>query len=170
MAQVTLKGNPMNLIGEVPTEGALGQDFTIVKPDLTEVKLSELGDKIKVLIAVPSLDTSVCAAETLSFSKKLSEKDGVEAMVISKDLPFAMKRYMENNGIENIMPASDYRHGDFIKKYNTEIVDGAMQGLSARAVFVLDKDNTIKYAELVPEIAHEPDYDKALAVVDSLIK
>ena len=168
MAQVTLKGDPINLTGDLPATESKGEDFTIVKGDLTEVKLSDIKDKVKVLIAVPSLDTRVCAAETKHFSDKLAGKEHVEAMVISKDLPFAMTRYMEENKITNITPASDFRYGEFLKKYNVEMADGPFKGLSARAVFVLDKDNVIRYAELVPEIAHEPEYDKVLEAIDSL--
>lgn len=168
MAQVTLKGNPVKLSGDIPGVNSKGEDFSFVKADMSEAKLSELKDKIKVLIAVPSLDTSVCAAETKHFSEKLAGKNNVEAIVISKDLPFAMKRYMENNKIENITAASDFRSGEFLKKYNVEMTEGPFKGLSARAVFVLDKDNIIKYAELVPEIAHEPEYDKVLKAVDDL--
>ena len=168
MAQITFKGQPVNLVGDIPKENSKAENFKVVKPDLTELSLSDLADKIKVLIAVPSLDTSVCAAETKKFSEQLAEKPNVEALVISKDLPFAMKRYMESNGIKNIIPASDFRYSDFVKKYNTEMADGAMKGLSARAVFVLDKDNNIKYAELVPEIAEEPQYDKVIEAVNSL--
>ena len=168
MAQVTFKGQTLNLSGDIPKENSKAEDFRVVKPDLSELSLADLKDKVKVLIAVPSLDTSVCAAETKKFSEKLAEKPDVEALVISKDLPFAMKRYMESNGINNIIPASDFRYSEFTKKYNTEISDGVMQGLSARAVFVIDKENNIKYAELVPDIAEEPQYDKVIDTINSL--
>ncbi|MFW5760695.1 MAG: thiol peroxidase [Cyclobacteriaceae bacterium] len=168
MAQVTLKGTPVKLSGEIPQVNSKGEDFTFVKDDMSEVKLSDIKDKIKILIAVPSLDTSVCAAETKLFSEKIADRNNVEAIVISKDLPFAMKRYMTNNNIENITAASDFRFGEFLKKYNVEMTEGPFKGLSARAVFVLDKDNTIKYAELVPEIAHEPEYDKVFKAIDDI--
>jgi thioredoxin-dependent peroxiredoxin len=168
MAQVTLKGTPIKLSGEIPQVNTKAEDFSFVNSEMTEVKLSEIQDKVKVLIALPSLDTSVCAAETKHFSEKLAGKSYVEAIVISKDLPFAMKRYMDSNKIDNITTASDFRTGEFLKKYNVEMTEGPFKGLSARAVFVLDKDNTIKYAELVPEIAHEPEYDKVLKAIEEL--
>ena len=89
--------------------------------------------------------------------------------MISKDLPFAMKRYMQNNHITNIIAASDFRYGEFTSKYNVEMTDGPLKGLTSRAIFVLDKDDIIKYVELVPEISLEPQYSKALAIIDSLL-
>jgi thiol peroxidase len=169
MAQITFKGNPVHTAGDLPKESEKAKDFKVVKDDLTEASLSSFGDKIKVLIAVPSLDTSVCALETRSFNQKLNAKEGVVGIVVSKDLPFAMKRYSESNQVKGIVNASDFRYGEFVKNYNTELVDGPLKGLSARAVFVLDRDNTIRYTELVPEIAEEPNYDKALEVVDKLL-
>lgn len=157
------------LRGDLPREGQKAEDFVFVKTDLSEAKLSDLKDSIKIVIAVASLDTSVCAAEALNFSQKLTNKPGVEALLVSKDLPFAMKRYMDNHKIANIIAASDYRYNDFIKKYNTEMLDGPLKGLSARAVIIVDKDDVIKYVELVPEVAMEPQYNKALAIVDSLL-
>jgi thioredoxin-dependent peroxiredoxin len=168
MSKVSYKGDPVNLRGDLPKEGQKAEDFVFVKSDLTESRLSDIKDKIKVLIAVSSLDTSTCAAEAFNFSQKLGKKEGVEALVISKDLPFAMKRYFQNNLITNITAASDFRYCDFIKKYNTEMMDGPLKGLSARVVIIVDKDDVIKYVELVPEVSMEPQYDKALAIIDSL--
>ena len=170
MSRVTLKGTPYSIKGDIPEVGEKGLDFTFVKSDLSEASLyDDYDDKVKVLIAVPSLDTGICQMETRRFNQEISQRAGVEAIVISKDLPFAMNRFCEAEGIANVTSASDYRYADFVNEYNTEILSGPMKGLSARAVFVLDKDNTIKYAELVPEIAQEPEYEAALSVVDSLI-
>jgi thioredoxin-dependent peroxiredoxin len=169
MSKVSFKGAPVNLKGDLPKEGQKAEDFVFVKSDMTEARFSDIKDKIKVLIAVSSLDTSVCAAEAFNFSHKLSSRPQVEALVISKDLPFAMKRYMQNNHITNLTPASDYRYCEFVKKYNTEMLDGPLQGLSARAVIIVDKDDVIKYVELVPEVSTEPQYNKALAIIDSLL-
>jgi thiol peroxidase len=168
MAKVTHKGNPIKLKGDLPKLNSTATDFTYVKNDLKEESLYDLEDKVKVIIAVPSLDTSTCATETRKFNEKLSEK-GVIGIVISKDLPFAQRRFCETDGIKNIMAVSDFRYNDFTEAYNTEILDGALKGLSARAVIVLDEDNIVRYTELVPEISSEPDYDKALAAVDSLL-
>jgi len=170
MSFVTLKGKRFSIKDDIPAEGVPALDFTFVKEDLNEATLfDDYSEGVKVLIAVPSLDTGICQMETRKFNEELSKRQGVTGIVISKDLPFAMKRFCEAEGIANVVIGSDYRYSDFINEYNTEILDGPMKGLSARAVFVLDGDNVIRYSELVPEIAQEPEYDKALAVVDELI-
>jgi thioredoxin-dependent peroxiredoxin len=172
MSSVTLGGTRYSIKDDIPAVGMPAIDFTFVKSDLSEGNLyDDYEGKIKVLIAVPSLDTSVCQTETRQFNEGLSaRKDkGVVGLIISKDLPFAMNRFCEAEGIENVTIASDYRYSDFINEYNTEILSGPFKGLSARAVFVIDQSNTIKYAELVPEIGEEPKYDAALKVVDELI-
>ena len=170
MASVTLKGNPFPIKDDIPAEGIKGEDFTFVKQDLSEGTLYDDYDgKVKVLVAVPSLDTGICQMETRRFNQELNEREGVVGLIISQDLPFAMKRFCEAEGLDRVTIASDYRYRDFIDEYNTQILKGPMKGLSARAVFVLDRDNTIRYSELVPEIAQEPEYEKALAVVDQLI-
>lgn len=163
------KGNPVNLLNKIPEVGKKAFDFTFVKTDLTEGSLYDLEEKVKVILSVPSLDTGVCQIETKKFNEKLSALDGVMGIVISKDLPFAMKRFCETEGIKNVFSGSDYRYQDFGQEFNVEMIDGPMKGLLARAVFVLDKENTIKYAELVPEITQEPDYDKAIEAVKSLL-
>lgn len=168
MSKVTLKGNPIDIKGEIPAKGSDAPDFEFVKADLSSAKLSDFADKIKVILAVPSLDTGICAIETKAFNQKLAQMDQVQGLVISMDLPFAMKRFCETEGISNVMAGSDFRKREFIDKYNTEIKTGPLAGVSARAVWVVDKNNKIQYSELVPEIAQEPDYDKALAAIKSL--
>lgn len=167
MATVTLKGNVVNLRGDIPAKNSIAPDFSFVKDDLSEGKLSEYSGKVKVLLSVPSLDTGVCANETRTFNQKLASRD-VVGIVISKDLPFAMKRFCETENIENVNNASDYRYGEFGINYNVEQVDGALKGLLARAVWVVDGNDNILYTELVPEITTEPDYDKVMEVLDSL--
>ena len=169
MASVTLKGNAVSIKGDIPTKGAQAEDFTFVKADLSEGSLKDYQDKIKVLIAVPSLDTGICAIETKKFNEELSQMDGVAGIVISEDLPFAMKRFCETENVENVISASDFRYREFCSKYNTEMTEGPLKGLSARAVWVIDKNNTIQYSELVPEIVQEPNYEGALAAVKSLL-
>ena len=166
MAQVTLKGNPFSIKGDIPSGGPAA-DFTFVKDDLSDARLSDF-NTVKVLIAVPSLDTGVCQAETRKFNEQLSQRSGVTGIVVSKDLPFAMKRFCETEGVDNLVTASDFRDGDFASKYNTEITEGPFRGLSARAVFVVDKNNEIVYSELVSEVGDEPDYDKVMEEVDKL--
>lgn len=170
MATVTLKGKEVQLKGNLPKEGSKAEDFTVVKTDLSEVSLYDFEDKVKILIGVPSLDTGTCAMETRTFNNKLAKKKGVIGIVISKDLPFAQSRFCETEGIKNVIAVSDYRYNDFCNDFKTEIVTGGLKGLSARAVFVLDKTNIIRYVQLVPEITSEPDYDKVMVAVDELLK
>jgi thioredoxin-dependent peroxiredoxin len=169
MAHVTLKGNTTTIKGDLPTIGSKAPDFKFVKTDLSEGTLYAEGAKVKVIIAVPSLDTGVCALETRQFNQKLADKNNVTGVVISKDLPFAMRRFCETEGIKNIVSASDFRYDEFSQHYNVEITDGPMKGLSARAVFVVDAQNIIRYVELVPEITQEPHYDQVMAAVDQLL-
>lgn len=164
MAKVTMDGSEFQLIGEPLMPGQDAPDFEFVKEDLSVAKLSELGDGVKVVIAIPSLETRVCQMETKNFNDKMKDLEGVKGLVISKDLPLAMKRYSDAKGIDNIERGSDYR-GGFTAKYKTEITEGPFTGLSARAVFVISRDNKIAYTELVPDVGSEPNYDKVLEAV-----
>jgi thiol peroxidase len=163
------KGNPVNLLDSLPEVDENAFDFTFVKTDLSESSLYDFDDKIKVVIGVPSLDTGVCQMETRQFNQRLAEKEGVVGIIISKDLPFAMKRFCETEGIKNVISASDFRYTDFTREYGTEMLDGPLKGLSARAVFVIDRENKIKYVELTNDITEEPNYDQVMAAVDSLL-
>ena len=169
MTTVTLKGNTVNLKGELPAPGQDAPDFKFVKADLSEGSLHALKGKAKVILAVPSLDTGVCAMETKRFNQELSKRSDAVGLVISMDLPFAMKRFCETEGVANIVTGSDFRSHEFTNTYNTLLTSGPLAGLSARAVFVLNADNKIAYTELVPEITTEPDYAGVLAAVDALI-
>jgi thiol peroxidase len=167
MNQTKLKGNPVHLKGDVPEAGQTAPNFTYVKQDLSEESLHDHGGKIKVIIAVPSLDTGICQLEAKRFNKELSHHGDVIGLIVSKDLPFAMSRFCAAEGIENVQTASDFR-GDFSEKYNTLIMDGPMMGLSARVVFVLDKDNKITYTQITDDITVEPNYEEALKAVEKL--
>lgn len=169
MAEITLGGNPANTMGDVPGTGQQAPDFHFTKQDLSDDTLAAQDSQAVVILALPSLDTSVCAAETRKFNEKLADMANVSCIVISKDLPFAMKRFCETEGIANVIPASDFRHQEFGKKYNVEITDGPFQGLFARAVFVVDQNKEIQYSELVTEVGHEPDYEKTLEVVQKIV-
>lgn len=171
MSSVTLKGTPYSIKDDIPAVGMQAADFTFVKDDLSEATLyDDFDGKVKVLIAIPSLGTGVCQMETRKFSEALAERsDNVVGIVVSEDLPFAMKSFCAAEGIDNVITASDFRYRDFINEYNTEILSGPFKGLSARAVFVVDKSNKITYSELVREIADEPKYEKVLAAVDALL-
>ncbi|TAE51889.1 MAG: thiol peroxidase [Bacteroidetes bacterium] len=170
MPSVTLKGKPYEIKAKIPKVGESAPDFTFVKKDFTEGTLyDDYEGLVKVLIAVPSLDTGVCQAEARRFNEELSKRAGVVGIVISMDLPYAMTRFCTAEGLANIVTASDYRYSDFVGEYNTSIIEGPMKGLSARAVFVVDQKEMIRYAELVPEIGQEPEYEKVLAAVDKLL-
>jgi len=165
MASVTLKGNPVNLKGTMPKVGSKAPDFKLTKSDLSSVDLAGLGAKKKVVVTVPSLDTAVCQMETRKFNEKASGLGNVEVLIVSSDLPFAQKRFCETEGLKSVTAASDMRDRSFAERWGVAIADGPLQGVMARAVFVLDEGNTIKYSELVPEIAQEPNYDGALAAL-----
>lgn len=167
MNHTKFKGSPVNLHGSIPAVGQTAPDFTYVKEDLSEESLYDHADKVKVIIAVPSLDTGICQLEAKRFNKELSGHADVAGLIVSKDLPFAMKRFCAAEGIENVKIASDFR-GTFSKDYNTLMTDGPLQGLSSRAVFVVDKDNKITYTQLTNDITEEPDYEEALKAVEKL--
>lgn len=164
MNQTNFKGNPVSLNGDVLEVGATAPDFTYVKEDLSEGTLYGLGNVKKVLIAVPSLDTGICQMETRRFNQELSNKEGVKGLVVSKDLPFAMKRFCAAEGIEDVEIASDFR-GGFTDEYKTLMEEGPLKGLSARVVFVLNEDNEVVYREIVDDITHEPNYEEALNAI-----
>ena len=168
MPTVQLGEDTVSIKGDLPAENEQAPDFKFVKDDFSEGTLYEYGDKTKVILAVLSMDTSVCQAETRKFNEELGKRDNVVGLVISKDLPFAMKRVCENDGIDNIISASDFRYDDFGNKYNVAMVDGNLRGTFSRAVFVVDGSNTVRHSQLVPSVGTEPDYDSALAAVDSI--
>ena len=168
-SHVTLKGSRISLKGDIPTVGKTAPDFTYVNAKLAEESLYDSEGEVRLLIAVPSLDTGVCSKETEIFSKEVAQRPNLKAIVISKDLPFAMNRFCLSKDISNLTLASDYRYNDFCNEYGTEILDSSFKGLTARAVFVVDKDNHIRYVELVPEIGQEPNYAAALAVADEIL-
>ena len=165
MANITLKGNKITTNGELPKIGAHAPDFRLVDASLKDLSLAEFAGKRKVLNIVPSLDTSVCATSTRKFNEKAAALKDTVVLVISADLPFAMKRFCETEGIKNVTPLSLMRSRNFAKDYGVLIQDGPLEGITARAVVVLDKNNKVLHAQLVPEIATEPDYEKALAAL-----
>lgn len=167
MPTVSLKGNVLNLVAELPREGDKAPEFQVIDQDLNQVSLSQLKGKTLVVLSVPSLDTPVCDLEARRFNneaKALGEK--VQVIVISMDLPFAQKRWCGANGIENVKVFSDYKERDFGQKYGVLIRE---IGLLARAVFIIDSSGIIRYVQLVNEITDEPDYDQVLNKTKELI-
>ena len=161
MAQITLRGNPFNTVGELPAVGSAAPAFALTGVDLGPVSNEQFGGKAVVLNIFPSIDTPVCATSVRTFNERAAA-DGATVVNVSKDLPFAQKRFCGSEGIENVSTASAFRDG-FGEDYGVTISDGPMAGLLARAIVVIGADGNVAYTELVPEIAQEPDYDAALA-------
>ena len=165
MANVTLGGNAVTVNGNFPKAGDTVSDFTLTGGDLKEVSLKDYAGKRKVLNIVPSLDTAVCQTSTRKFNEKASGLKDAVVLVISADLPFASKRFCTTEGLTNVVSLSTFRNRDFHTKYGVDLGDGALKGLTARAVIVLDENNKVLHSELVPEIKEEPKYDTALAAL-----
>lgn len=163
MAQITLRGNPINTVGELPAVGSPAPAFTLTGTDLGAVSNDQFSGKTLVLNIFPSVDTPVCAKSVRTFNERAAG-GGATVVNVSKDLPFAQARFCGAEGIENVKTGSAFRDS-FGEDYGVTITDGPMAGLLARAVVVIGADGNVAYTELVPEIAQEPDYDAALAAV-----
>lgn len=164
---VTFKGSPVKLEGNSINVGAMAPEVELVGRDLSTFKVGGASGKFQVLIVVPSLDTGVCATQTRKFNEKVASKDGVVASVISMDLPFAMGRFCSTEGIENLQIGSDFRGAKFGKAYGLLLGDSPLQGLLARAIFVVNPDGVVVYKEIVSEITTEPKYDEVFASIKS---
>ncbi|HLN20279.1 MAG TPA: thiol peroxidase [Bacteroidales bacterium] len=165
MANVTMKGNPMKTYGTLPAEGTTAPPFTLVKTDLTELSLSEFKGKKVVLNIFISLDTSTCANSVRKFNELASGKVNTVVLAISKDLPFAAKRFCTTEGIQNVITLSGFRDKDFGKAYGVEITDSPYKGLYSRSIVVIDAGGKVVHCQQVQELSHEPDYTKALAAL-----
>lgn len=166
MAQTALHGAAVQITGEMPTAGQTAPGFTLVGSDLAPVSLGGVAGK-KVLNIFPSIDTPVCQMSVRAFNEKASGRDGVTVLNISADLPFAHGRFCGAEGLEGVQSLSTFRDADFATTYGVLLADGPLAGLCARAVIVLDANNTVVYQELVPEIGQEPNYDAALSALDA---
>ena len=165
MAKVTLKGNAVNTNGELPAVGSTAPEFRLVDGGLQDHTLASFGSQRKILNIVPSLDTAVCATSTRVFNERAAALDNTVVLVISADLPFAMKRFCEAEGIDKVTPLSMMRSRNFAKDYGVLLQDGPLEGISGRAVVVLDENNKVTYTQLVNEITQEPDYEAALGAL-----
>ncbi len=165
MSSVTFAGKPIPLNGTFPRAGDKAPAFSLVAPDLKDVGLSDYAGKKKVLNIVPSLDTPVCATSTRKFNETAGALPDTVVLVVSADLPFASKRFCETEGLKNVVPLSTMRGREFMRSYGVEIAQGPLAGVTARAVVVVDQNDTVIYSELVPEIKNEPNYDAALAAL-----
>lgn len=165
MSKTNFKGSPVLVADEFITPGVEAPDFELVRSDLRPLRLSDLKGRRVVLNIFPSLDTSVCATSVRKFNKLAASLPDTVVVAVSKDLPFAHARFCTTEGIENVVPASDFRASGFDEAYGVRMADGPLAGLLARAVVVIDKVGRVVYTELVPEITEEPDYDKAVEAV-----
>ncbi len=167
MATIKLKGNPINTVGELPGAGTQAPDFILTKNDLSDVRLMEFKGKKVVLNIFPSLDTDVCARSVIRFNEAAGALDDTVILCISKDLPFAQVRFCGSKGLDNVISLSAFRYRSFGNSYGVRITDGPLSGLLSRAIVVLDETGKVIYTEQVPEITQEPDYDAALASLNS---
>lgn len=165
MASVTLGGNSVALNGSFPQAGAKAPAFTLVGKDLADVALTQFAGKRKILNIFPSVDTAVCAASVRRFNETASQLANTVVLCISADLPFAQSRFCGAEGLDNVVTLSTMRGRDFLAAYGVDIASGPLAGVAARAVVVLDENDTVLFSQLVPEIKDEPDYATALAAL-----
>jgi thiol peroxidase len=165
MATITLQGNKINTNGDLPKVGTAAPAFKLTNKDLGDVGLGDFKGKKKLLNIVPSLDTPVCATSTKKFNDVAKSRNDVVMLIISADLPFAMTRFCGAENTDKVVTLSMMRNKNFAKDYGVLIQDGPLAGITARAVVVVDENDKVVYTELVPEIAQEPNYDKAIAAL-----
>ncbi|MEP1034289.1 thiol peroxidase [Ekhidna sp.] len=166
MAKITLGGTETNTIGNLPEIGSQAPDFHLVRKDMKDVTLANYHGQKVIMNIYPSIDTGVCAMSTTKFNQEASKLNNTRIICVSKDLPFALNRYCEAEGIDKLDNLTNFRdNGDFGKNYGVEIIEGAFKGLNARAIVVADEDGKVVYTELVPEVGQEPNYEKALAAI-----
>ena len=165
MAQITLKGNTINTVGNLPQVGSQAKDFSLVGTDLSVKTLADFKGSRVVLNIFPSIDTGTCATSVRKFNEKASSLENTKVLCISRDLPFAQNRFCGAEGLENVVNLSDFKNNSFGNDYGLAIADGPLAGLHSRAVVVLDENGVVKYTEQVPEIVDEPNYEAALAAL-----
>jgi thioredoxin-dependent peroxiredoxin len=162
MAETALGGNPVFTVGDLPKVGDPAPRFTLTGADLSDVTPDSFAGQRVVLNIFPSIDTPTCASSVREFNRRVSDLDNTVVVCVAADLPFAMGRFCGAEGVTNVSVASTFR-SEFGDDYGVKIADGAFGGLMARAVVVIDEHGTVVHSQLVPEIAHEPDYDAALS-------
>jgi thiol peroxidase len=165
MAQITLKGKPIHTTRNAPDLHTKAPEFTLVDKDLKDRHLSDFHGKKKIIATVPSLDTGTCSTMTKRFNEAAKKHPNLIILTVSCDLPFAQKRFCEAENVHNVLTLSMMRNKEFGIAYGLLIANGPLAGILARSVFVLDENDQIIYAELVPEITHEPNYEAALKLI-----
>ena len=162
MATVTLKGNEIQTLGELPAVGSKAPNFSLTAGDLSAKTLEDFSGSKVVLNIFPSVDTGTCAASVRQFNKEASALENTKILCISRDLPFAQGRFCGAEGLENVINLSDYKNGDFGKDYGLIFINGPLDALLSRCVIVLDENGIIQYTEQVPETVDEPNYKAAI--------
>jgi len=170
MAKITLGGNPVETSGTLPLVGTKAPPFTLTREDLSDVTLADFSGKNKIVNIVPSLDTGICATSARKFDHEIAKRKDAVLLTVSCDLPFAMSRFCKAEGLENIVSLSQMRDRNFGKDWGVAMSSGPLAGILSRAVVVLDAEDTVVYAEQVPEIKREPDYGAALAALDGIAR
>ncbi len=165
MAIISFKGEKITTNGNLPKPGTVAPNFTLVSTDLKDVSLSDFRGKNVILSINPSLDTSVCAATARHFNKTVSDLHNTVVLYVTKDLPFAHARFCSVEGIDNVIPLSDFRCSTFSKDYGILIENGALKGLLARAIVVISPNGVVQYTELISEITNEPNYETILSTL-----
>ena len=165
MAEITLKGNSVNTVGNLPAIGSSAPDFELVGADLSEKTLADFAGKNIILNIFPSLDTGTCAMSVKTFNSKAGELGNTVIVNVSKDLPFAQKRFCEAENVDHVTNLSAFRSHGFGNGYGVEMIDGPLKGLLGRAVVVINSQGEVIYTELVPEIVDQPDYEAAISAV-----
>ena len=165
MAEITLGGNPIHTNGDLPSEGSASPDFTLTKADWEPVTGADLAGQRVVLNIFPSIDTPTCQTSVRTFNERAAGLDNTTVLCVSADLPPAAARFCGAEGIDNVATGSTFKNPEVLDAFGVRMTDGKLEGIAARAVVVLDTDGTVLHSQLVPEIANEPDYDAALAVL-----
>jgi len=165
MAQITLQGNPINTIGNLPANGSQAPDFQLTKTDLSDVNMDDFAGTRLILNIFPSIDTEVCAMSVRRFNAEAEKLDNTSVLCISADLPFAQGRFCGAEGLDRVITLSMMRDQKFGSDYGLAITDGPLAGLLSRAIVIVDTDGAVTYSEQVPEITQEPDYAAALKIL-----
>ena len=165
MADITLKGNAINTIGNLPKIGSKAPNFKLTAVDLSYKSLSDFEGKKVILNIFPSVDTGTCATSVREFNKSMANLENTVVLCISRDLPFAQARFCGAEGIENVIMLSDFANGSFGKDYQLEIANGPLANLHSRAVVIINENGNVVYTEQVSEIVDEPNYEAALKAI-----
>lgn len=166
MSKTAFKGNPVQMGGDLPQIGAKAPDFRLTNTDLADISLDSFSGKRVILNIFPSIDTGVCAASVRTFNQHAANMDNAVVVCVSKDLPFAHKRFCGAEGIENVVSASEFKDHSFSKAYGVEMQDGPLVGLMARSVVVVNKKGEVIHTEIVDDITHEPNYEAAINALE----